>query len=140
MAHLRLDQVAGDSNVYLLNMRESDFRPMVCSRRRPIQSQHADATRGSHSEMLTSSQNVRLQMAMTINLPENGTADKLEWSQGGNVLSVSTTQGAIHSYLMKVPCLSANWDTRVVNLTSLRELSIVDTAVVPARHRPQEPP
>ena len=44
------------------------------------------------------------------------------------MLSVSTNTGAIYSHLMKVPCLSAHNDTKVVNLTSLRELAIVDTA------------
>ena len=44
------------------------------------------------------------------------------------MLSVSTNTGAIYSHLMKVPCLSAHNDTKVVSLTSLRELAIVDTA------------
>eukprot|EP01045_Picozoa_sp_COSAG04_P057198 COSAG04_NODE_27131_length_286_cov_0.967914_1_plen_43_part_01 len=42
------------------------------------------------------------------------------------MLSVSTKQGSLHSYLMKVPCLCAGWDTKVAFLASLRELCVTD--------------
>lgn len=36
--------------------------------------------------------------SQTLQLPDGGYADKLSWTQGGSVLSVSTKQGALHSY------------------------------------------
>ena len=47
------------------------------------------------------------------------------------MLSVSTKQGSLHSYLMKVPCLCAGWDTKVAFLASLRELCVTDRSVHP---------
>ena len=76
--------------MYMLNMREADFRATP---------------------------------AQTLQLPNGGYADQLAWTQDGNVLSVSTKQGALHSYLMKVPCLCAGWDTKVAFLASLRKSS-----------------
>ena len=71
--------VAGDSTVYILNMREVDFRAMPDK---------------------------------TITLPAGQTADQLCWTQDGNVLTVSTQQGHVHTYLVKVPCLCAGWCVR----------------------------
>ena len=49
--------------------------------------------------------------AQTLQLPDNGWADQLAWTQDGNVLSVSTKQGALHScahttYIRMYPSLS----------------------------------
>ena len=52
----------------------------------------------------------------TIELPSGQQADQLSWTQDGNVLSVSTKQGALYSYLVKVPCMCAGWDSRVVRV------------------------
>ena len=49
------------------------------------------------------------------------------------MLSVSTKQGSLHSYLMKVPCLCAGWDTKVAFLASLRELCVTDRSVHPQK-------
>ena len=70
--------------------------------------------------------------AQTLQLPDHGQADQLAWTQDGNVLSVSTKQGSLHSYLMKVPCLCAGWDTKVAFLASLRELCVTDRSVHPS--------
>ena len=44
------------------------------------------------------------------------------------MLSVSTKQGSLHSYLMKVPCLCAGWDTKVAFLASLRATELAARA------------
>jgi len=53
-------------------------------------------------------------------------ADKLNWTKDGHVLSVSTKAGEVLSYLARIPVLNAHWETKLVHLCSLREVSVVD--------------
>ena len=56
--------------------------------------------------------------SQTLTLPDGGYADKLAWTQGGNVLSVSTKQGALHSCAASHP-----FDLRDIEETPLVSLS-----------------
>ncbi|XP_066931056.1 WD repeat-containing protein 19-like isoform X2 [Clytia hemisphaerica] len=63
-----------------------------------------------------------------INVEDIGRAklDKVQWTEDGQLLAVTTTQGAVHVYLTKLPILGASYETKVAYLTSLREITITD--------------
>ena len=52
--------------------------------------------------------------------------DKIKWTEDGQLLAVTTTQGAVHVYLTKLPILGDSMETQVAHLTSLREITITD--------------
>ena len=52
--------------------------------------------------------------------------DKVQWTEDGQLLAVTTTHGAVHVYLTKLPILGASFQTKVAYLTSLREITITD--------------
>eukprot|EP00112_Aurelia_sp_Birch-Aquarium-sp1_P003286 Seg1365.4 transcript_id=Seg1365.4/GoldUCD/mRNA.D3Y31 product="WD repeat-containing protein 19" protein_id=Seg1365.4/GoldUCD/D3Y31 len=55
-----------------------------------------------------------------------GQLDKMEWTEDGQLLAVSTEKGAIHVYLTKLPILGDAFGTKIAYLTSLREVTVVD--------------
>ncbi|XP_047124984.1 WD repeat-containing protein 19 isoform X1 [Hydra vulgaris] len=55
-----------------------------------------------------------------------GSLDKVEWTEDGQLLAVSTQKGAIHVYLTMLPILADTYNTRIAYLTSLREITVVD--------------
>lgn len=59
---------------------------------------------------------------------ERGLLDKLAWSDDGQLLTITTQNGAVYTYLTKLPQLAASSGTRVCNLTGLREICICDPA------------
>ncbi len=62
-----------------------------------------------------------------LNLDEQGlTLNKLDWSEDGQLLAVSTTTGAIHVFLTKLPLLASVYSHRIAYMTSLKEISIYD--------------
>ena len=62
-----------------------------------------------------------------MNLDEqNITLSKLDWSEDGQLLAVSTTNGAIHVFLTKLPLLASVFSHRIAYMTSLKEISIYD--------------
>ena len=52
--------------------------------------------------------------------------DKMNWTEDGQLLAVTTTHGAVHAYLTKLPILGDSMETQVAYLTSLREITIID--------------
>jgi WD repeat-containing protein 19 len=56
-----------------------------------------------------------------------GTCDKLGWTKDGLILSVSTTNGSIFSFLTKVPLVNASYETKWARLSSLRSINISDS-------------
>lgn len=59
---------------------------------------------------------------------EEGDAEHMEWTKDGQILSVSTNGGYVFNFLMSIPVLSAHWQTKLVYLSSLRHVSIIDIA------------
>lgn len=58
-----------------------------------------------------------------------GHLDKISWTDDGQLLAVSTQQGAVHVYLTKLPVLGSANGTRLSYLTSLREVTVVDNVI-----------
>eukprot|EP00039_Didymoeca_costata_P030876 m.31858 g.31858 ORF g.31858 m.31858 type:complete len:1357 (-) comp8355_c0_seq1:4546-8616(-) len=57
---------------------------------------------------------------------DRGMLDQLQWSDDGQLLTVSTQSGAVYTYLTKLPAIGSTYGTRVCNLTALQEMSILD--------------
>lgn len=55
-----------------------------------------------------------------------GSLDKIQWTEDGQLLALSTAKGAVHVYLTKLPILGDASITKLAYLTSLREVTIVD--------------
>ena len=51
----------------------------------------------------------------------------LEWTEDGQILTLSTSTGVVRNYLAQMPTVHDVWDTRLAYLSSLREISVVDT-------------
>ena len=52
--------------------------------------------------------------------------DRVEWTNDGQVLSVSTQGGEVHTFLASLPVINAAYEQKLVYLTSLLELSVID--------------
>ena len=65
--------------------------------------------------------------SLAVTLEADERPARIEWSSDGHVLSISTHAGAVHSYLLKLPTLATAWQSKVLVLSSLRQLSVVDT-------------
>jgi WD repeat-containing protein 19 len=53
---------------------------------------------------------------------EKGQLDKLKWTDDGQLLSISTTNGGLFTYLAKLPQLGDSYATRLAYLTSLLQV------------------
>ena len=60
---------------------------------------------------------------------EEGDAEHMEWTKDGQILSVSTNGGYVFNFLMSIPVLSAHHASKMVYLSSLRHVSVVDVAM-----------
>lgn len=66
------------------------------------------------------------QMYAIIPLEDERSLDRIAWTEDGQLLAVSTTRGAVHVYLTKLPVLGASYQTRIAYLTSLLEVTLQD--------------
>ena len=66
------------------------------------------------------------EMYAIITLEDERALDKIDWSDDGQLLAVTTPKGALHVYLAKLPMLSSFCQTRIAHLTSLLEVTIED--------------
>eukprot|EP00755_Sulcionema_specki_P023223 Sspe_Gene.78375::Locus_49029_Transcript_1_1_Confidence_1.000_Length_4205::g.78375::m.78375/K19671/WDR19, IFT144; WD repeat-containing protein 19 len=57
---------------------------------------------------------------------EFGNLMSCEWTEDGQILTVSSKSGNVHTFLTKIPILHDSYMNRVILLTSLRELCIRD--------------
>eukprot|EP01063_Lacrimia_lanifica_P024004 TRINITY_DN3196_c0_g1_i1.p1 TRINITY_DN3196_c0_g1~~TRINITY_DN3196_c0_g1_i1.p1 ORF type:complete len:1447 (+),score=641.41 TRINITY_DN3196_c0_g1_i1:187-4527(+) len=57
---------------------------------------------------------------------EYNSLKRLEWTEDGQILTVSSEKGNIHSFLTKIPVLHDVYESKVLLLTSLRELVVRD--------------
>jgi len=60
---------------------------------------------------------------------EMDTTDRLgavKWAGDGQILTVTTGTGAVHNYLGRLAVLNSSYQTKLVYMSSLRELSIQD--------------
>jgi len=57
---------------------------------------------------------------------EEGDPERMEWTKDGQILSVATSGGYLFNFLMAMPVLSAYHQTKLLYLSSLRHVSIVD--------------
>lgn len=56
---------------------------------------------------------------------ERSPLDKMQWTQDGQLLAVSSVRGNVHVFLTKLPMLGASQGTKLAYLTSLLEVTIV---------------
>ena len=66
------------------------------------------------------------EMYAIITLEDERSLDKIEWSDDGQLLAVTTPRGSLHVYLAKLPMLASINQTRIAHLTSLLEVTIED--------------
>ena len=66
------------------------------------------------------------EMYAIITLEDERSLDKIEWSDDGQLLAVTTPRGSLHVYLAKLPMLHSVNQTRIAHLTSLLEVTIED--------------
>lgn len=66
------------------------------------------------------------EMSAIINLDDERTLDRMEWTDDGQLLAVTSTKGNLYVYLTSLPLLSATQQTRIAHLTSLLEVTIED--------------
>eukprot|EP01062_Namystynia_karyoxenos_P004675 TRINITY_DN11665_c0_g1_i1.p1 TRINITY_DN11665_c0_g1~~TRINITY_DN11665_c0_g1_i1.p1 ORF type:complete len:1497 (+),score=635.62 TRINITY_DN11665_c0_g1_i1:130-4491(+) len=57
---------------------------------------------------------------------EFGALMKVDWTEDGQILTVSSRNGNLHTFLTRIPVLHDAYETRVLYLTSLRELCVKD--------------
>lgn len=65
-------------------------------------------------------------MYAIITLEEERGLDRIEWTDDGQLLAVTTEKGSLHVYLTKLPILGAAHHTRLAYLTSLLEVTLQD--------------
>ncbi len=51
---------------------------------------------------------------------------RLDWSEDGQLLALSTVNGAVHVFLTKLPLLASVYTHKIAYMTSLKEISIYD--------------
>ena len=66
------------------------------------------------------------EMFAIITLEDERGLDKIEWTDDGQLLAVTTVKGNLHVYLTSLPMLAATQNTRIAHLTSLLEVTIED--------------
>ncbi|KAJ8298131.1 hypothetical protein KUTeg_024662 [Tegillarca granosa] len=66
------------------------------------------------------------EMFAIINMDDERGLEKLNWTDDGQLLAVSTTKGNLHIYLTRLPQLASSCSTRIAHLTSLLEVTIED--------------
>jgi WD repeat-containing protein 19 len=66
-------------------------------------------------------------MYAIINLEDERNLDRIQWTDDGQLLAISTQRGSVHVYLTKLPILGAAHQTRLVYLTSLLEVTLQDS-------------
>jgi WD repeat-containing protein 19 len=57
----------------------------------------------------------------------DGAVDSVEWTNDGNILACSTAGGAVYAFVGAMPSITAAHHTRVAFLSSLREITVVET-------------
>lgn len=70
----------------------------------------------------------KLVAAEQIPLPSEESISGLAWCPDGQILTVSTTAGDVFNFLAHLPMVHASFGSRIVYLSSLREVSVVDAA------------
>ena len=58
---------------------------------------------------------------------ERGFLHKLQWTDDGQFLAVSTKTGSVYTFLSNLPMLGCSYETNIAFLTSLREISVGDS-------------
>lgn len=67
---------------------------------------------------------------------ERNMLDKLAWSADGQLLTVSTQSGTVHTYLTKLPTVGAKAENRLAYLSSLQEMTVMmDDRMPPVKSR-----
>lgn len=66
------------------------------------------------------------EMYAIITLDDERSLDRIQWTDDGQLLAVSTQKGSLHVYLTKLPMLGAAYQTKIAYLTSLLEITLQD--------------
>lgn len=66
------------------------------------------------------------EMYAIITLEDERSLDRIEWSDDGQLLAVTTPKGSLYVYLSRLPMLASLHHTRIAHLTSLLEVTIED--------------
>ncbi len=67
------------------------------------------------------------EMYAIITLDDERSLDKIQWTDDGQLLAVSSQKGSLHVYLTKLPILGGAYQTRIAYLTSLLEVTMQDS-------------
>ncbi|KAJ1537325.1 WD repeat-containing protein 19 [Nowakowskiella sp. JEL0078] len=60
---------------------------------------------------------------------DRGQLDKIQWSEDGQFLSISTKLGSVHNYLSRLPVIGSVYGSSVAFLSSLLEVTITDQSL-----------
>jgi WD repeat-containing protein 19 len=71
--------------------------------------------------------------AINMDTSEDGRPHMINWSPDGTILTVSTKSGYVYNFLAKMPMIFSHYNTNIAYLSSLCEISVVDTV---SRSRP----
>jgi len=74
------------------------------------------------------------QMYDILKLDDEGPVSRIEWTDNGQLLAVSTRSGSLHVYLTQLPIIGASYMTCVAYLTSIQEVMLQD-CIRPVRPR-----
>ena len=65
--------------------------------------------------------------AISMDTSNDGRPHQIDWSPDGTILTVSTRSGYVYNFLAKMPMIYSHYGTNIAYLSSLREISVVDT-------------
>jgi len=74
------------------------------------------------------------QMYDILKLDDAGPVSRIEWTDSGQLLAVSTRSGSLHVYLTQLPIIGASYMTCVAYLTSVQEVMLQDCIRPVRRH------
>ena len=63
-----------------------------------------------------------------IDLEPNLSVEQVGWTKDGQILTISTTMGHLKTYLANLSVVYDSFDTQVMYLTSMLEMTVIDTA------------
>jgi len=64
------------------------------------------------------------QMHDILKLDDERSVERVEWTDDGQLLGVSTPSGHLHVYLTELPIIGASYMTRIAYLSSLQEITL----------------
>ena len=76
---------------------------------------------------MTQFKDLKKEAVPNADLSKTARVTKVQWSPDGHILTAATDDGAVHAFLARMPVAHAAFGTVVAYLSSLREISIIET-------------